>query len=64
MTSSKMARSLLTLEENMEQLKQFTTCDLVRELELREGVETHVIEPYEMFTPKIEGAAVVFVVVD
>lgn len=48
----------------MEQLKQFTTCDLVRELELREGVETHVIEPYEMFTPKIEGAAVVFVVVD
>ena len=56
--------SLFNLERNMEQLKQFKTCDLVREIESRKCVKTHVIEPCEMLALEIKGAAITLVVVD
>ena len=33
-----------------EQLSEFKTCDLVDELRKREGVETHIAEPYQDVT--------------
>lgn len=40
------------------------TCDLVKELEKREGVETHKIGPSASIEVKADGPAIVFVVID
>ena len=40
------------------------TCDLVRELSRREGVETHTAEPYQDMEVSVNGPAVVLVVMD
>ena len=49
----------------MEQLKQFKTCELVKELELREGVKTQIVEPYDVYTAsEIEGPAIILTVID
>lgn len=45
-------------------LKEFKTCELVEELKKREGVEAHWAEPYEDFEIKVNGPAVVLVVID
>ena len=47
-----------------EQLSEFRTCDLVDELRKREGVETHIAEPYQDVTVSVNGPAVVLVVID
>lgn len=47
-----------------EQLSGFKTCDLVDELRKREGVETHIAEPYQDVTVSVNGPAVVLVVID
>ena len=47
-----------------EQLSEFQTCDLVDELRQREGVETHIAEPYQDVTVSVNGPAVVLVVID
>ena len=46
------------------ELKHFATCDLVFELERREGVETHVAEPYQDLAVSVNGPAIVLVVTD
>lgn len=47
-----------------EQLSEFKTCDLVDELRKREGVETHIAEPYQDVTVSVNGPAVELVVID
>ena len=46
------------------ELKDFATCELSIELEKREGVEVHYVEPYEDFTVNVNGPAVILVVID
>ena len=46
------------------ELKDFATCELVRELETREGVERHWAEPYEDLAVNVNGPAIVLVVID
>jgi len=49
----------------MEKLKQFKTYELLDELKLREGVETHVVEPYDIYNlPTVEGAAIILTIID
>lgn len=45
-------------------LTEYKTCELAEELKKREGVEAHLAEPYEDFELKINGSAVVLVVID
>ena len=45
-------------------LKDYTTAELVEELSKREGVERNDIEPYVDATVKVNGPAVVLVVID
>lgn len=47
-----------------EKLKDFKTCELIEELKKREGVEAHRAEPYEDYEIKINGPAVVLVIID
>ena len=47
-----------------EQLSEYKTCDLVEELRKREGVETHIAEPYQDVAVSVNGPAVVLVVID
>ncbi|MFR8953503.1 MAG: BC1881 family protein [Flavonifractor plautii] len=46
------------------QLSEFKTCDLVDELRKREGVETHIAEPYQDVVVSVNGPAVVLAVID
>ena len=46
------------------EMSEFKTCDLVDELQKREGVETHIAEPYQDMTVSVNGPAVVLVVID
>lgn len=45
-------------------LTNVTTAALVEELKMREGVETHIAEPYADLEVKINGPAIVIVVID
>lgn len=45
-------------------LSQVATCDLVKELETRLGVESVRVAPYEDHTVTVNGAAVILVVYD
>jgi len=45
-------------------LSKVKTCDLVRELEKREGVKVTVAEPHEDVTVSVNGPAIVLVVTD
>ena len=47
-----------------EGLKDYSTVELVKELEKREGVEKVVAGPYEQKNVEFEGPAVVLVVID
>ena len=60
------AESVLTALRpvSREQLSEFKTCVLVDELRKREGVETHIAEPYQDMTVPVNGPAVVLVVID
>lgn len=48
----------------MDELKEIPTCDLVKELQNREGVETTIAEPYQNVEVKVNGPAIVLVVTD
>lgn len=48
----------------MVELSELKTCDLVRELSRREGVEAHEIGPSVSLNVKADGPCVVLVVVD
>ena len=45
-------------------LTDVKTCDLVRELQRREGVQVKIAEPYEDVTLQVNGPAIVLVVTD
>lgn len=45
-------------------LKDVPTCELVAELETREGVDTNKIGPTASITIKADGPAVVLLVID
>lgn len=45
-------------------LSEINTCDLVNELRRREGVTTEIAEPYEEVKLKVNGPAIVLVVID
>lgn len=45
-------------------LSSIKTCDLVKELQAREGVETTIVEPYQDVDIKVNGPAIVLVVTD
>lgn len=45
-------------------LHDVPTCELVKELQRREGVETHTAEPYQDVAVSVNGPAVVLVVID
>lgn len=45
-------------------LETISTCELVRELKTREGVETHIAEPYQDVTVSVNGPAVVLAIID
>ena len=45
-------------------MSQAATCELVEELKLREGVETHTAGPNQDITVSVNGPAMVLVVID
>ena len=45
-------------------LSKVKTCDLVRELEQRPGVEVTIAEPHKDVTVDVNGPATVLVVID
>lgn len=49
--------------EKME-LTKIPTCELVWELEKREGVETKIVEPHTDTAIPVNGPAIVLVVID
>ena len=46
------------------EMKKAKTCELVDEVETREGVEKKVIGPYQTETVSVEGPAVILVITD
>ncbi|MFQ9516419.1 MAG: BC1881 family protein [Eubacterium sp.] len=46
------------------ELKDVKTCELVEELKNREGISHHWAEPYENKDIKVNGPALVLVVID
>lgn len=45
-------------------ISNFPTCDLVKELQRRDGVKTEIAEPYRDVEVKVSGPAIVLVVID
>lgn len=45
-------------------LSSIPTYELVKELETREGVETHIAEPYQDVTVSVNGPAIVLAIID
>ena len=45
-------------------LKTIPTCELVRELSLREGVKKQTVEPHQDMDVSVNGPAVVLIVID
>jgi len=52
------------VDKERTELKKYKTCELVEELKKREGVETHVAEPYEDVSVQANGPAIVLVIID
>ena len=48
----------------MEELKKYTTAQIVRELSSRESVEKIIAETYKALNVKIEGPAIILIVTD
>ena len=46
------------------ELKKVKTCELVTEIEAREGVEKKIIGPYQVKTIFVEGPAIILVITD
>ena len=47
-----------------DKLKEYKTCELVEELKKREGVEARQAEPYKDLEIKVNGPAIVLVIID
>lgn len=45
-------------------MSQIYTCDIVKELEKREGVDYVIVDPYEVKKIEVEGPAIVLIVID
>lgn len=60
----KIAALVVVAQERQVNLSAVATADLVAELELRDGVESAVIHPYDNATVSINGPAILFVVAD
>ena len=45
-------------------LKESKTCELVKELEQREGVKVESVEPYQDKTISVNGPARILIVID
>ncbi|MBR2131916.1 MAG: BC1881 family protein [Oscillospiraceae bacterium] len=45
-------------------LSQISTRDLVHELQMQQGVDTTIAEPYKDVTVSVNGPAIVLVVID
>lgn len=52
------------MTRNKNELRNYKTYELVEELKNREGVETHVAEPYKDVSVQINGPAIVLVIID
>ena len=52
------------MEEERWELKNVPTAQLVAELSNREGVEATIVEPYQDAEVKVNGPAIVLVVID
>lgn len=50
--------------DGMDELKNYSTKELVEELSNREGVERTDIKPYELRGTDVEGPAVVLIIMD
>lgn len=50
--------------ENMKEVKNVLTCNLVKELQSSEGVETTIAEPYQNVEVKVNSPAIVLVTID
>lgn len=48
----------------MEELKEYSTAQLVAKLRTREGVTEKNAEPYETLKTEVEGPAIVLTVID
>lgn len=48
----------------MSELKLIPTCELVKELKTREGVEIMIAEPYENITVTANGPAIILKIID
>ncbi|MBQ5564386.1 MAG: BC1881 family protein [Clostridia bacterium] len=48
----------------VEELREFSTAQLVEELKTREGVTEKIAEPYETLKVEVEGSAIVLIVID
>lgn len=57
-----MNRRSRTMKEN--NLSRFTTKELVEELSRREGIEKTIAEPYKDVEVKVNGPAIILVVID
>ena len=57
------AKRYTEMEQTMD-LSDIPTCDLVKELQTREGVETTIAEPYQDAEVKVNGPTIVLVVTD
>lgn len=51
-------------ESENKDLQQVKTCDLVAELQRREGIEVQIAEPYCELALHINGPAIVLTVID
>lgn len=61
---AELARVLMDLEEGEKGVSNVSTADLVDELSKRQGVEKTVAEPYQDVQIKVNGPAIVLVVID
>ena len=57
-------KSISDMTCNSADLKQFSTKELVQELQMRDGVDCTIVEPYQDREIRMIGPAVVLVVID
>lgn len=50
--------------ENMNEIKKYKTCELVKEIKEREGVTCQCAEPYQNKEITVNGPAIVLIITD
>lgn len=51
-------------DEQVKALETIPTCDLVKVLQEREGVETTIVKPYEYVGVNVDGPAIILTIKD